>query len=156
MRFLRSRFKNYIGFYNGMGLDEIDIDFTKCTHNIVLIDGKNGSGKSTLLVHLNIFPDASTDFIPERTAEKDLILTNGTDIYNIQIISPADSKGRKTTKAYIQKNGIELNENYYNSKTTQYAEELLKLHWIISLVIGIVLIICFIILLPMPRFIVSW
>lgn len=42
---------------------------------------------------------------------------------------------------------LKLNENYYNSKTTQYAEELLKLHWIISLVIGIVLIICFIILL---------
>lgn len=111
MRFLKARFKNYIGFYNGMGLDEINIDFSKCTHSIVLIEGANGCGKSSLLEHLNIFPDPSNDFIPERTAEKDLILTNGTDIYNIQIISPADSKGRKTTKAYIQKNGIELNEN---------------------------------------------
>ena len=111
MRYLRARFRNYIGFYNGMGLEDIDIDFSKCTHSIVLIEGANGCGKSTLLSHLNIFPDPSNDFIPERTAEKDLVLENGSDIYNIQIISPADAKGRKTTKAYIQKNGIELNEN---------------------------------------------
>ena len=111
MRYLRAKFKNYIGFYNGMGLNEIDIDFSKCQHNIVLIEGKNGSGKSSLLFHLNPFPDPSNDFIPDQTAEKDLVLTNGTDVYNIQIISPADVKGRKTTKAYVQKNGIELNEN---------------------------------------------
>ena len=111
MRYLRAKFKNYIGFLNGMGLYEVDIDFSKCTHNIVLIEGRNGSGKSSLLYHLNVFPDPSNDFIPEQTAEKYLTLTNGVDIYNIQIISPADAKGRKTTKAYIQKNGIELNEN---------------------------------------------
>ena len=111
MRYLRAKFKNYIGFLNGMGLYEVDIDFSKCTHNIVLIEGRNGSGKSSLLYHLNVFPDPSNDFIPEQTAEKYLTLTNGVDIYNIQIISPADAKGRKTTKAYIQKNGVELNEN---------------------------------------------
>lgn len=111
MKYLRAKFKNYIGFYNGMGLNEIDVDLSKCQHNIVLITGRNGIGKSTFTTHLNPFPDPSNDFIPEKTAEKDLVLTNGVDIYNIQIISPADIKGRKTTKAYIQKNGIELNEN---------------------------------------------
>ena len=111
MRYLRATFRNYIGFYNGMGLNEIDIDFTRCKHNIVLITGLNGSGKSTLLFHLNLFPDGSSSFIPDKTAEKLLVLQSGEDIYNIKIISPADLKGRKTTKAYIQKNGIELNEN---------------------------------------------
>ena len=40
MRYLRAKFKNYIGFYNGMGLNVVDIDFSKCTHKIVLITGK--------------------------------------------------------------------------------------------------------------------
>ena len=111
MRYLRATFKNYIGFFNGMGLYKVDIDLTKCIHNIVLIQGCNGSGKSTLLFHLNPFPDGSTSFIPDKTAEKDLVLSHEGDIYTIQIISPADLKGRKTTKAFIQKNGIELNEN---------------------------------------------
>ena len=111
MRYLRATFKNYIGFFNGMGLYKVDIDLSKCTHNIVLIQGCNGSGKSTLLFHLNPFPDGSTSFIPDKTAEKDLVLSHEGDTYTIQIISPADLKGRKTTKAFIQKNGIELNEN---------------------------------------------
>ena len=111
MRYLRAQFKNYIGFYNGMNLDVVDIDFTKCKHNIILIGGKNGSGKSTLLNHLNPFPDGSNAFIPERSAEKNLVLVSEGDTYEIHIVSPADLKGRKTTKAYIRKNGIELNEN---------------------------------------------
>ncbi len=111
MRYLRAEFKNYIGFYNGMGLDKLEIDFTKCQHNIILIIGANGVGKSTLEYHLNPFPDSSSSFIPNKSAEKNLVLANDNDVYNIRIISPADIKGRKTTKAYIQKNGIELNEN---------------------------------------------
>ena len=111
MRYLRAKFTNYIGFYNGMGLNIVDIDFTKCTHNIILIVGENASGKSTLLNHLNPFPDGSTSFIPNKTAEKDLVLFHQGDTYEIQIISPADLKGRKTTKAFIRKNGTELNEN---------------------------------------------
>lgn len=111
MKYLQATFKNYIGFYNGMGLYEVNIDFRKCQHNIVLITGKNGSGKSTLMNHLNPFPDSSSSFIPGKTAEKHLVLFDQGDIYTIQIVSPADLKGRKTTKAYIQKNGTELNEN---------------------------------------------
>ena len=111
MKYLQATFKNYIGFYNGMGLYEVSIDFRKCTHNIILITGKNGSGKSTLMNHLNPFPDGSNSFIPGKTAEKHLVLFDNGDIYTIQIVSPADLKGRKTTKAYIQKNGTELNEN---------------------------------------------
>ena len=111
MKYLQATFKNYIGFYNGMGLYEVSIDFSKCMNRIILIMGKNGSGKSTLNNHLNPFPDGSSSFIPGKTAEKLLVLADGQTIYTIQIISPADLKGRKTTKAYIQKNGVELNEN---------------------------------------------
>ena len=90
MRYLRATFKNYIGFLNGMGLDCVDIDFTKCQHNIILINGMNGSGKSTLLEHLNPFPDGSSSFVPDKSAGKDLVLQNENDIYSIRIISPAD------------------------------------------------------------------
>ena len=113
MKFLQATFKNYIGFFNGMGLYNVHIDFTKCKHNIVLISGMNGSGKSTLLFHLNPFPDGSSSFIPNKSAEKNLVLEANGDIYSIQILSPYDDikDVRKTTKAYIQKNGVELNEN---------------------------------------------
>ena len=112
MRYLRAILKNYIGIYNGIGLYEIDLDFTKCQHNIILITGRNGSGKTVTMNSINPFPDGSSSFIPDRTAEKILTLASDGDIYDIQIISPADIKGgRKTTKAFIQKYGVELNEN---------------------------------------------
>ena len=112
MRFLKAEFIGYIGFKNGMGLDKISIDFTKCKNNIVLISGMNGSGKSTLLNSLNIFPDPSICFTPGIDAMKSFVIQDNDIIYNIQIISQADnSGGRKTTKAFIQKNGQELNTN---------------------------------------------
>jgi len=112
MKYLRARFTGYIGFYNGMNLNVVDIDFTKCLHNMILITGDNGTGKSTLLSHLNLFPDSSSSFIPNQDAEKYLVLSDGIDTYEIRLISASDLKGgRKTTKAYIKKNNIELNEN---------------------------------------------
>ena len=112
MKYLRAKFKGYIGFYSGLGLEIVDIDFTRSTHNIILITGINGCGKSTLINSLNIFPDGSAAFIPGEDAEKLLVLTDGVNVYEIRIISQADDKGgRKTTKAFIKKNGAELNEN---------------------------------------------
>lgn len=95
-----------------MGLDKIEIDFTKCKNNIILLKGVNGSGKSTLLNALNLFPDPSSAFVPMKDAEKRITIADANDIYEIQILSPADNNGnRKTTKAFIKKNGIELNSN---------------------------------------------
>ena len=112
MRYTYACFKNYIGFYNGMGLEKVEIDFTKCKNNIILISGINGCGRSTLMNALNIFPDSSSSFIPEKDGEKLLTIFDNGDIYSIKIISPVDSKGgRKQTKAYITKNGLELNSN---------------------------------------------
>lgn len=112
MKYLYAKFKGYIGFYNGLGLDTVEIDFSKCKHNIVLIIGKNGSGKSTLMDHLNVFPDPSSSFVPDMNSEKILRLVDNNTIYDILISSPADTKGgRKQTKAFIKKNGLELNPN---------------------------------------------
>lgn len=112
MKYLYASFTGYAGFYHGMGLDTLEIDFSKCTSNITLITGRNASGKTTLLNALNLFPDSSSSFTPGVDAEKKLRLFDSGNIYDIQIISPADSKGgRKVSKAFIQKNGMELNTN---------------------------------------------
>lgn len=112
MKYLRARFTGYVGFYSGMGLEVLDIDFSKATHSIILIIGNNGCGKSTLINSLSIFPDPSAAFIPNKDAEKYIVLQDQNNIYEIRIISNADDKGgRKTTKAFISKNGTELNEN---------------------------------------------
>ena len=112
MRYLYARFEGYIGFYTGLGLTKLEIDFTKCKHNIVLISGMNGCGKSTLMNALSVFPDDSSSFVEFLDGKKILRLTTGEDIYDINITSLSDGKGgRKGTKAFIQKNGVELNEN---------------------------------------------
>ena len=110
------RLKSYIGISNGLGLDEIYIDLTKATKNLILIHGDNGSGKSTILNALSPFPDDNSSFLPNRRAEKEMSVINGDIIYKIKIIHPINSKGeRDTTKAYIYKivkdEEINLNPN---------------------------------------------
>ena len=120
MRYLYARFEGYIGFYTGLGLTKLEIDFTKCKHNIVLISGMNGCGKSTLMSALSVFPDDSSSFVEFLDGRKVLRLLSGEDIYDINITSLSDGKGgRKGTKAFIQKNGVELNEN---GNVTSYKE----------------------------------
>ena len=120
MRYLYARFEGYIGFYTGLGLTKLEIDFSKCKHNIVLISGMNGCGKSTLMNSLSVFPDDSSSFVEFLDGKKILRLLSGEDIYDINILSLSDGKGgRKTTKAFIQKNGVELNEN---GNVTSYKE----------------------------------
>lgn len=120
MRYLYAKFEGYIGFYTGLGLSKLEIDFTKCKHNIVLISGMNGCGKSTLMNSLSVFPDDSSSFVNFLDGIKTLRLINNNDIYDIIITSPSDGKGgRKQSKAFIKKNGIELNEN---GNITSYKE----------------------------------
>ena len=120
MRYTYASFKGYIGFYNGLGLERIEIDFSKCKGNIILITGINGCGKSTLMNALSLFPDPSSSFVPNVDGEKILRVFDNGNIYDIGIFSPSDTKGgRKVTKAYISKNGQELNTN---GNVTSYKE----------------------------------
>ena len=59
MRLLRLRLENYIGIYNGMGLDHIEIDFSKCLHKVLIIKGDNGTGKSTIFKALTPLADSA-------------------------------------------------------------------------------------------------
>ena len=105
----------YAGIYNGMGLMQMKIDFTKCKTNKVIIRGSNGSGKSTLINAINPNPDSNDKFMPNSEARKNICLVdNGTE-YVIRYIHPITNSGRGTTKGYIAKtiNGqlVELNPN---------------------------------------------
>lgn len=121
MKLLYCRLKGYVGIYHGLGKEEIIIPFSDFKNNLVLIRGKNGYGKSTLLNALSLEPDSSDKYRTDATyngngvvfipypAEKELHIACGTDIYQILIISPVSNNKRQTTKAYIKKNGEELN-----------------------------------------------
>lgn len=115
MRYKWIELYNYAGIYNGMGLTQIKIDFTRCRTNKIIIRGNNGSGKSTLMDAINPNPDTNDKFIPGVEARKNICLCdNGID-YIIRYIHPVTNSGRGTTKGYISKtmdgNLVELNPN---------------------------------------------
>ena len=115
MKYQWIELQNYAGIYNGMRLNQIKIDFTKCKTNKILIRGDNGSGKSTLMSAINVNPDSNDKFIPNAEARKNLcIIDNGAE-YIIRYIHPVTNAGRGTTKGYISKNingeMVELNPN---------------------------------------------
>lgn len=106
---------NYAGIYNGMGLNQIKIDFTKCVSNKIIIRGSNGSGKSTLCGAIHPIPDSNDKFIPNAEARKNIVLDDHGVEYVIRYVHPVTNSGRGTTKGYIAKsvdgNLIELNPN---------------------------------------------
>ena len=122
MRLLRLRLKNYIGIFNGMGLEDIEIDFSKCTNRILIIKGDNGTGKSTIFKALTPLSDSSINFIEEKTAIKEIsYMMNDNTIVNIKYESVFKDKTRKPTKCYMSKitqDGTVTNINPTNNITT--------------------------------------
>lgn len=105
MKLARLILKNYIGIYNGMGLNKIDIDFSKCKNRILVIKGDNGTGKSTLYNAMNPLNDPSIAFIPGVEASKMIsyFLDDGS-ILEIRYTSPISSNGdRKPSQCSISR-----------------------------------------------------
>lgn len=112
MRITYAKLVGYAGLYTGLGKTELELDFTKCRNHIVVISGANGCGKSTLQNALSVLPDGNDCFLPSMAASKQLQIVDQDVVYNILINHGLDIHGnRQTTKAYIEKNGIELNPN---------------------------------------------
>ena len=97
---------NYVGIYNGIGIDDLYIDFSKSNKGLYIIIGDNGSGKSTLLNAISPLPEENSSFIKGRQAEKLITLIHDNIYYKIHFIHPVDSKGSRVTgKIYM----MELN-----------------------------------------------
>lgn len=117
MKLWKLKLINYIGIYNGMGINEINIDFSKCKNSITVIKGDNGSGKSTLFKALNPFTDPGSSLIPGVKASKYISykLNNG-NILHIRYTYPVNDRGdRKPTTCSVRlQTSIdekEINEN---------------------------------------------
>lgn len=98
-----------MGLITGLGLDEIEIDFTKSKNKIIMLLGRNGSGKSTIMSSLtpyrNSFDDRKDLIIDGKEGRKEVdIESNGHKYQIIHIYA-------KTAQSFIKKDGIELNEN---------------------------------------------
>lgn len=106
----RLKLVNYGGIFNGLGLYEIEIDFTRCKNRIILIKGDNGSGKSTIEGALKPLPDDNSSFISGKDAVKEIEYLDEmcNVVYSIRFIHECKGMSR-TTKGYITKNGVELN-----------------------------------------------
>ena len=115
MRYKWIELYGYAGFYNGMGLSQIKIDFTMCKTNKIIIRGGNGSGKSTLINAISPIRDSNDCFIANTEARKNICIINNGIEYIIRYIHPVTNSGRGTTKGYISKlinnEFVELNPN---------------------------------------------
>lgn len=122
MRLLHLRLENYIGIYNGMGLSSIEIDFSKCIHKVLIIKGDNGTGKSTIFKALTPLADSSIDYIPDKTAIKEIAYeTDFQTILNIKYESLVKDGIRRPTKCYLNRlnpDGSIENLNPSNNITT--------------------------------------
>ena len=129
----RLKLVNYGGIYNGMGLYEIEIDFTKCRNKIVLIKGDNGSGKSTIENALKPLPCNNSSFISGVNASKEIEYIDEVNglIYSITYIHECKNQSR-ISKGYFKKifpngNVIDLNPSGNISSCKEMINEELDL-----------------------------
>lgn len=119
MKILYLKLKNFSQIFTAMGKRTIEIDFSKCKNNIVLLVGKNGSGKTSILSTLHPFAypgnmdiRSGTSMIMENEdGYKEIHIDFDGDIYIIKHHYNRTSSGSLTVKSYISKNGEELNSN---------------------------------------------
>lgn len=114
MKLNKVKLINYIGIYNGMGIHEIDIDFSKCIHSITVIKGDNGSGKSSLFKTIHPFSDTQNSLILNLKAAKYIsYILDDNSILEISYEYPVDKNGnRSSTKCFVFYNGKDMNPNH--------------------------------------------
>lgn len=118
MKILYLKLTNFINIVTAFNTETIEIDFSKSNNNVVLLTGPNGSGKTSILSCLHPFPtngnmDVRSDnpiIVPRENGYKEIHISDGDDLYVIQHFYTRNGD-KHIIKSYIQKNGVELNEN---------------------------------------------
>ena len=111
--------RNFSAINNAMNTNEIEIDFSNMQNKICLIIGDNGRGKTSLLSLLNPFAgvgnldvrDGLNLILENKDGYKEIHIRNFDDYYIIKHFYTAHKDKNHSVKSYIEKNGIELNEN---------------------------------------------
>ena len=118
MKILYLKLTNFINIVTAFNTETIEIDFSKSNNNVVLLTGPNGSGKTSILSCLHPFPtngnmDVRSDnpiIVPRENGYKEIHISDGDDLYVIQHFYTRNGD-KHIIKSYIQKDGVELNEN---------------------------------------------
>ena len=112
MKIKKLKLKNFIGIYAGMGLKEVEIDFSKSKNNMIMLLGNNASGKTTIMSNLNPYRETNdqrkTIVLEDEKGLKEIDYIKGNDLYEIK---HHYGKNSSQNKSFIKKNGEELNEN---------------------------------------------
>lgn len=113
MKLLKLKLRGAIGIRKGLGLEEVEIDFTQFNSGIIALTGKNGGGKTTILENLHPYRQmvSREGSLQSHFYLKDSyrILTFEQDgsIYESKILIDALTSG---SEAYLIKDGSPLND----------------------------------------------
>lgn len=127
MKLLSSRLRGAIGIYDGLGVDEVNVDFTQFEPGLICIYGNTGSGKTTFVENLVPFRKLFTrsgglaNHFRLKDSCRDLWVEIGPDQYQFLLNINADS-GK--IESYVSRNGICLNPD---GKEDSYNQEIAKL-----------------------------
>lgn len=127
MEILKLRLKGFIGIKKGLGLEEIEIDFSELK-GLVAFDGPNGHGKTTILDNLHPFrclasrSKALQHHVFLRDSEKELTFKFGDDIFRTLVKIDSES-GRQ--EGFVFKNGSP--ESEVKGKTPEYDKYIVDL-----------------------------
>ena len=110
--------ENYASIWVTMQAKKITIDFTERKNKICLLEGPNGSGKTSILSALTPFAtygnldvrDNLGVILKNKNGYKEVVIVDKCNRYVIKHFYTA-SKDTHTVKSYIEKNGMELNQN---------------------------------------------
>ena len=125
MKIHNIKVRGAIGFKKGLGLDEVELDFSDLS-GLIALAGPNGHGKTTLLESLSPFrtfasrTGALRHHFFLRNSFRDLSFEYGGDLYRTLVKVDADSD---RSEGFIWKNGTPQ----VDGKVTQYNNYLVKL-----------------------------
>lgn len=119
-KIVRLFLKNFAPVYSGLHKHEIEIDLSNCDKKINIFIGKMGSGKTAIMGHLQPFATYGTldsrnqddQILAGEDGIKEIDYIHDNVVYQIQHkYTWNKGSGTHSTKSYIKKNGVELNEN---------------------------------------------
>lgn len=121
MKILKLKLRGAVGIRKGLGLEEIEIDFTQFNPGLVALTGRNGSGKTTIMENLHPYrmmvsrEGSLQNHFYLKDSYRILEFEYNGDHYESKILIDALTGG---SEAYLFKNGKPLNEG----KLTTYDE----------------------------------